>query len=110
MDDVAAGASAVRIVVPKGLEASGRVVDDKGAPVKGGQIFVHLVGDPNQSQVASIDESGNFTLRGLGEGTYEARAMVRSGAARSTHNCGTLKAGESGVELRMEAAASEQWR
>jgi protocatechuate 3,4-dioxygenase beta subunit len=102
LEDVAAGASAVRIVVPKGLEASGRVLDDKGSPVKGGQIFVHLTSDPNQSQAASIDESGNFTLHGLGEGTYEARAISKSAADHNYHSCGTLKAGDAGVELRME--------
>jgi protocatechuate 3,4-dioxygenase beta subunit len=102
VDDVAGGATAVRIVVQKGLEASGRVVDSKGAPVAGGQILVHLTNDPSQAQSASIDASGNFTLSGLVEGTYEARALARSSSDRSYHNCGTLKAGDSGVELRME--------
>jgi hypothetical protein len=100
-DDVAAGAGAVRIVLVKGLEASGRVVDDKGAPVKGGRIFVQLSTDPSQSQSGTIDDAGNFTLTGLVDGTYDAMAVPLAGPRQSYSKCGTLKAGDVGVELRM---------
>jgi protocatechuate 3,4-dioxygenase beta subunit len=101
-EDVSAGADGVRVVMPKGFEASGRVLDEKGAPVKGGQIFVQSSGDSSLSQSAAIDESGNFTLKGLAEGVYEAQAMTQSATTKSLKKCGTLKAGESGVELRIE--------
>jgi hypothetical protein len=101
-EDVSAGADGVRVVMPKGFEALGCVLDEKGAPVKGGQIFVQSSGDSSLSQSAAIDESGNFTLKGLAEGVYEAQAMTQSATTKSLKKCGTLKAGESGVELRIE--------
>jgi len=100
-EDIAAGASGVRIVSPKGFEASGRLLDDKGAPVKSGRIIARSTSDSNQVQFATIDgESGSFTLKGLAEGTYEVQAYVNG--INGSKKCGTLKAGDTGVDLRME--------
>ena len=100
VEDVAPGASGVRIVLPKGHEASGRVVDEAGQPVKQGQLqFSHQNGE--QSQSATTGDDGTFKVTGLAEGTYEVQVFVR-GADKPWRKCGTIRSGETGAELKAQ--------
>lgn len=100
VEDVAPGTAGVRVVLPKGYEASGRVTDEAGQPVKQGQLqFSHQNGE--QSQSAVTGEDGTFKVTGLAEGTYEVQVWVR-GSDKPWRKCGTIRAGETGAELKAQ--------
>jgi protocatechuate 3,4-dioxygenase beta subunit len=102
VDDVAAGAANVRIVMVKGLESAGFLRDEEGNPVKQGQIQFRLTDDPDIRTYAMTDDEGAFKAIGLAEGVYDAECMVRTSSNRSWRKCGTLKAGDAGVTLRIQ--------
>jgi protocatechuate 3,4-dioxygenase beta subunit len=101
IDDVAAGAANVHIVLAKGLESAGSVRDEDGNPVKQGQIQLRLVDDPDIRAYAQTDDEGAFKVQGLAEGVYDAECFVRTAANRGYRKCGTLKAGDTAVALRI---------
>jgi 5-hydroxyisourate hydrolase-like protein (transthyretin family) len=102
VDDVAAGAKDVRIVLAKGLEASGRLSDAAGKPMAQSQIsFVRK--DGNQNQWVQCDAGGRFTVGGLLEGVYDAKVYVpgAEGKGGEWKAVGTIRGGDRDVELRM---------
>jgi protocatechuate 3,4-dioxygenase beta subunit len=102
MEDVAPSA-AVRIVVTKGLDASGHLLDDHGQPVKQATVYLQKEGSNQMSNSAQTGDDGQFTFSGLSSGTYEATVWIRSGSNKGMVKCGTLRAGDTAAELRMAA-------
>ena len=74
----------VEIVVPDGATISGKVVDDKGAPVASARVRIGVAGAGFVSgpprQVFS-DDGGGFTVRGLPMRALEAAAVSDAGAS-----------------------------
>lgn len=74
----------VEIVVPDGATVSGKVVDDKGAPVASARVRIAVAGAGFVSgpprQVFS-DDGGGFTVRGLPMRGLEAAAVSDLGAS-----------------------------
>jgi hypothetical protein len=102
VENIAAGTAAVRVVLVKGLEASGTVVDESGALVKQGVIWLQSTTDPSQSSSTSTDDNGAFKATGLVEGTYQVKVFVRSQQDKGYRACGTLRAGDSGAQLKIQ--------
>ena len=103
VEDVVAGSKDVRIVLAKGLEASGRLVDAAGKGLGAVQIsFTHT--DGKHSQWAQTQPDGRFTVAGLVEGSYEAKAWQVSADGRSGDwkSVGSIKSGDRDVELRLQ--------
>lgn len=103
VEDVAAGSKGVRIVLAKGLEASGRLVDGSGKGLANVQIsFAHS--DGKHSQWAQTQADGRFTAAGLVDGSYEAKAWQQSADGRSGDwkSVGSIKAGDRDAELRLQ--------
>jgi hypothetical protein len=101
LDDVAAGANAVRIVLVKGLEASGKVLDETGAPVKQGQLQFKFPGDPDQRAWTQSDADGSFKVTGLLDGTYEVECYSPAAQQKGYRKCGTIKGGDTGAQLQI---------
>jgi hypothetical protein len=101
VDDVAAGTANVAIVLRKGLEAAGVVTDEDGNPVKQGTIQFRHTDDPDIRAFAQTDDDGKFKVQGLADGAYDAECFVRTSPNRGYRKCGTLKAGDAGVALRI---------
>ena len=101
-DDVAPGASGVVLKITRGLEASGRVLQKDGTPFKG---YVSLFLEGSDYRVsAQTDGDGRFTAKPLRAGTYrveESLSVRRYGESGVGRKCGTIKAGDKDVELRM---------
>jgi protocatechuate 3,4-dioxygenase beta subunit len=102
-NDVAAGSANVHIVCAKGLEASGRVVDEAGAPVKKGTVMLTLASDGDYRAWAATDDDGNFKVTGLVDATYDAQCYSRSAQNKGYRKCGVVKAGDTGVTLAIIA-------
>jgi protocatechuate 3,4-dioxygenase beta subunit len=101
LDGVSAGATSMRIVLVKGLTASGRVTDAAGKAMASASVnLVHPDGEHNN--YAQTDAEGRFTADGLVDGTYEAQVYQQFADGNGEWKpCGQLKAGETGVELRV---------
>jgi uncharacterized GH25 family protein len=101
--DVAPGTKDVKIVLGPGLTASGRVLDAAGAAA--GILELHLRCADGRCEVdAETDKNGAFSVAGLAAGTYEVKARpvrVRGAPVQEWKSAGALKAGDSGVELRL---------
>src|SRR5581483_646571 len=53
---------------------SGRLVDDKGKPIVGGQITITLANDPSAKPLTlDTDKKGTFTQDRIAPGTYQIR-------------------------------------
>jgi hypothetical protein len=102
-NDVAAGTGNVRLVCAKGLEASGRVVDEAGAAVKNGQLMLTLASDNDYRAYAATDGDGNFKVTGLVDATYDAQCYYRAAQQKGYRKCGVVKAGDTGVTLTIVA-------
>jgi hypothetical protein len=72
-DPVTPGAGAVEIRVVRGVTLSGRLVDAKGAPIRGGLVQVTRHGER-----AVSDETGRFTIRALASGRFPLFAQIGS--------------------------------
>ena len=90
----------VRIVLTKGLQVSGRLTDAAGKPMASVQIYFQHE-DQKNSQWVQTDSEGRFATSGFVEGAYEAKLYVaKADGSGDWKPCGSLKAGDSGVELR----------
>ncbi len=95
--DVAVGTTDVRIVLRRGLSASGRLVDGDGAPLASATLrFLHASG----AKGAKTDADGRFHVMGMEPGRYQVEAHLYHGGFRP---CGTIEAGATDVELRLPA-------
>ncbi len=102
IDDVAAGAKDVRIVLVKGLEASGKLSDAAGKPMPMMSVSFSRAGG-GQNQWAQCDAAGRFTVGGLVEGPYDAKVYVDNADGKSGEwkTVGTIKGGDRDADLRM---------
>jgi protocatechuate 3,4-dioxygenase beta subunit len=103
-DDVEVGATGLKLVLSKGLTSTGRLLDSGGAPLANAQISF----SPNEAkdgfgtQVVRTDDDGKFVVSGLVAGPYKASSWIpTSEGAQAWKACGTFKAGDANVELRM---------
>lgn len=102
VEDVVAGSKDVRLVLPKGLECTGRLTDAAGKAMASTWIsFTHS--DGKHTQWTQTDAEGKFTAGGLVEGTHEAKVYVQKAdnTGGDWKQAGSLKAGDRDVELRL---------
>jgi protocatechuate 3,4-dioxygenase beta subunit len=102
-DDVAPGATGLALRIVRGLEASGRVLLPDGSPFA--KRYVQLLLEGGDYRVsAQTDADGRFTAKALKDGVYRVEEVVSSrryGESGVGRKCGTIKAGEKDVELKM---------
>lgn len=72
--DVKAGGNAMDFDLETGLEVSGRVVDESGAPLAGAQVWLHANVPTPDTPRAITGADGVFRFSGLSEGTFRLRA------------------------------------
>ncbi len=106
LDGVAAGTATLRLVLAKGLTASGRITDAAGKALASTSVSLvrsdHGHSDHGGNDHAQTDAEGRFTVEGLVEGTYDVSVYVKTGSdAAEMKPCGQVKAGDTGVELRV---------
>jgi hypothetical protein len=103
VDDVAAGARDVRIVLEKGLESSGRLCDAAGKPMASTHISFSRSAGGGNSQWVQTDATGRFSSTGFVDGVYEARVYVQKadGSGGDWKPVGTIKGGDRDADLRM---------
>ncbi|MCZ7678438.1 MAG: carboxypeptidase regulatory-like domain-containing protein [Sandaracinaceae bacterium] len=89
------GDRAVRIPLPPGERLTGRLVDDTGAAVEGGQVTLVRADGPALPWAARTDREGRFVVATLLPGRYEVRATAAGHAARSQADV------EPGADLRL---------
>ena len=96
--NVEAPQDGVRVVLAKGLELSGTVVDEGGRPVAGAQVIVAVKSAPSGAR-------GEFTIRGLKPGRQAVLASLRTDSGE--RSAGTLVElpAEAPVRLQFEAGA-----
>jgi uncharacterized GH25 family protein len=105
--EVAARNPAVDFQLDRGLEASGRVVDDGGAPVAGAQLILIAGRDFMNAQRTLSEADGGFRLTGLQEGSYTLRASKEGYAADPKGTPVTLTgASASGLEVRLSGGGT----
>ena len=103
VDDVAPGASGVRIRLLRGLRATGCILQSDDRPFANGFVTLTLQDGDHRVTVAT-DADGRFTATGLREGVYRVEEMlmsVPSGSTPKPRPCGTIRAGDEDVDLRM---------
>jgi carboxypeptidase family protein len=100
--DVAFGRLDLRLVLARGLTASGRVIDSSGAPVR--RAYLRLRRDADGSRVElRTDAEGRFSTSSLAAGKYEAEtARPSTGGTPRYESCGSLDAGSVDVTLRLK--------
>lgn len=98
---ISAAGATPRIVLRRGLESSGRLLDTEGRPVPGAELTFETEATSVQP-TAMTDAEGRFTVRGLVAGVYRASVAARTmQSSRATLvPCGTLEAGATDAELR----------
>jgi hypothetical protein len=102
-EEVVGGSGGLRIVLPKGVDASGRVVDEAGVAVKQGMLMLRMATDNAQSKNVQTDENGGFKIQGLlADAVYDAQVYVPTSPNKGYRKCGRVKGGESGIELHVE--------
>jgi hypothetical protein len=85
----------------KGLVAKGRLFDASGKPMPRASVsLAHSDGQHHQG--FQTDGDGNFTADGLVEGSYAAQVYVQSKDTGDWKPCGSVKAGETAIELRVQ--------
>lgn len=89
------GDRAVRIPLPQGERLTGRLVDDAGAAVEGGQVTLVRADGPALPWAARTDREGRFVVDTLLAGRYEVRATAAGHAPRSQADV------EPGADLRL---------
>jgi protocatechuate 3,4-dioxygenase beta subunit len=106
--EVSARTAAVDFELERGLEVSGRVVDDAGNPLPGARLML-LAGrsfSPNAPRTLS-GADGAFRLSGLQDGAYTLRAL-KDGYAGDPQGVAVTLAGSpvSGLEVRLSAGGT----
>jgi uncharacterized GH25 family protein len=109
--EVAARTPAVDFQLERGLEASGRVVDDGGAPVAGAQLILIAGRDFRDAQRTLSEADGGFRIAGLQEGSYTLRAS-KEGYASDPKGLMVNLAGASasGLEVRLSGGGTVSGR
>ena len=69
----AAPTASRNMTMAKSSTVSGRIVNEKGQPVEGSWVHVRRLGQYNSAQ-DQTDVNGNYTVPGVGEGTYVVAA------------------------------------
>jgi uncharacterized GH25 family protein len=83
----------------RGLEISGRVVDDGGNPVP--DAGVSLFGTGKRSQDAATEADGTFRLSGVEDGDYVLEALKRGYSSGPVRKLTVAGAPVSGIELKL---------
>jgi hypothetical protein len=97
---VAAGAAELRLVLERGLEVQGRLLDADGKPLVGINLrFVHAASGLHAA--ARTEADGAFTASGLVPGNYAVEASMGTAARLDVVPCGSVEAGQRGVEVRL---------
>jgi hypothetical protein len=103
IDDVQSGTAGLRLVLAKGFEASGRVVDAENQLMRGVHLRFELAGDSSKTANCISDENGKFVVKGLVEGTYDVQVNDPEGKTGGTYKpCGKVTAGATNAELRLQ--------
>jgi S1-C subfamily serine protease len=94
-------------------EIEGQVLDSDGRPVEGARVAIglapaYLPAGALPAGVALSDAGGNFTLRGIGEGTVRIGAHA-TGVGRGAADAVSVQAGRAtrGVTIRLSERVSE---
>jgi hypothetical protein len=105
--DVAPRTPAVDFDLERGLEASGRAVDDGGAPVPGAQVTLVAGREFMNAQRTLTEADGGFRITGLQEGSYTLRAS-KDGYASDPKGVPVTLAGASatGLEVRLSGGGA----
>jgi uncharacterized GH25 family protein len=98
-EDVPAGAADVRLVLAKGLETTGRLLDERGDPLRHASISANYPNEPVKNVQARTDEQGRFTLTGMLDAVYELTVYVQD--KNQWRKCGTLKGGAAAGDVRV---------
>ena len=102
VEDVAAGARDVRIVLARGLEASGTLCDAQGNAMANANVMF-AAADGKHSQWTQTDSEGRFTVGGLTEGPQEAKVYVqKADGSGEWKAAGTLKGGDVNAALKLQ--------
>jgi protocatechuate 3,4-dioxygenase beta subunit len=100
--DVGTGTTTVRVVMRPGLSVSGKLVDSADKPLASANLSLTHASEQGVQQSARTDTEGRFAADGLVPGEYQVTVMVREGGNRWVNRpCGTLRAGDQGVQLRV---------
>ena len=101
--EAAAEPRKVDFQLDRGLEISGRVVDDGSNPIPDAEIY--LSGTGRRSQSASTEADGTFRLSGLEDGDYGLEAGKRGySAVPPARRVKLAGAPVSGIELKLTAS------
>lgn len=100
MEGVEAGATGVEIVLERGLQVTGRVLDADGDPLANTQLMFRPEGHAGSHGNSRTDADGNFTADGLSEGKYTVMGWRSTGTGMTQLQLGSVVAGDRGVELR----------
>ncbi|HVR98468.1 MAG TPA: carboxypeptidase regulatory-like domain-containing protein, partial [Thermoanaerobaculia bacterium] len=106
--DVAGEMEGVDFTLQKGLEISGRVVDDAGAPIPGATVMLFTGRGSFNAQPLSSGADGSFRIGGVPDGTYSLAAR-KDGYSLSRDEALTVTvagASVSGVELKLMTGGS----
>ncbi|MEZ6196851.1 MAG: sigma-70 family RNA polymerase sigma factor [Planctomycetota bacterium] len=80
---VADGRADEVLVVPRGRDVSGVVVDAAGRPVAGAALWISQDNDPDRGGIAgTTDAEGRFAIRSVGGYSIAARAAAHGASAR----------------------------
>lgn len=98
---IGAGETRLDLELGRGIEISGRVVDDAGAPVAGAEVS--LAGDFRRGYrpPETTAEDGSFRLRGIEPGTWRLEVTAEGLAQAAPDTRYELTASLTGVEVRM---------
>lgn len=99
--------SLLRIVIEKGFEASGRLLDTHGKPVVSAQVRFVPAGHDAPQRAAQTDSEGRFAVSGLRDGEYRVemwrKVLVDAGDPMPEWQpVGTVRARDTDVERRMK--------
>ena len=99
--DVAPGAAGVTIRIVRGLSASGRLLDAAGKPVTPATLVFRTEHGDVEAHVY-VDENGRFAVEHLLPGSNRVEQMTPKGGEMVYVPCGTIRAGDEGVDLKRE--------
>jgi len=95
-----AGKSDLRLVLARGLEVQGRLLDSDGKALAGINLrFAHAAS--NLRTNARTGDDGSFTATGMTAGSYAVEASMGTAERLEMVPCGTVDGGQRGVELRL---------
>lgn len=97
---VPAGSKDLRLVLARGMEVQGRLLDGTGQPLAG--INLRLVHNQTGQRVtARTGNDGSFTAMGMTPGNYAVEASMGNATRLLMVPCGNVDAGQREVELRL---------